>query len=140
LVRAGSFLLGKNDVLNNAYFGFTSEPTTTTSSGSTNTTRSTWARPLHLTTVTTIGSVNVYWREFEKGYVYVNPTATDVGSVTLPQPLQQLTRANLLSPISSIPSVTSIALNGHNAAILLKTVVVPPIIDTVAPSVPTGFK
>src|SRR5260221_11625858 len=96
--------------------------------------------PFGLYTLTTVGWVNVYGRECEKGYVYVTPTATDVGSVTLPQPLQQLTRANLLSPISSIPSVTSIALNGHNAAILLKTVVVPPIIDTVAPSVPTGLK
>ena len=136
----GSFLLGKNDLLNNAYFGFTS---------GTNYNNIQWfneydkidlGKAVAPYTVTTIGSVNVYWREFEKGYVYVNPTATDVGSVTLPQPLQQLTGANLLSPISSIPSVTSIALNGHNAAILLKTVVVPPIIDTVAPSVPTGFK
>jgi hypothetical protein len=134
----GSFLLGKNDVLNNAYFAFTS---------GTNYNNIQWyneydkidlGKAIGPYTMTTIGSVNVYRREFEKGYVYVNPTATDVASVTLPQALQQLTRDNLLSPLSSIPSVSSIALNGHNAAILLKTVVVPPVIDTVAPSTPTG--
>src|SRR6266853_489611 len=136
----GSFLLGKNDVLNNAYFAFTSGTNYDSIQWYNEYDKIDLGKAIGPYTVTTIGSVNVYWREFEKGYVYVNPTATDVGSVTLPQPLQQLTCANLLSPISSIPSVTSIALNGHNAAILLKTVVVPPIIDTVAPSVPTGFK
>src|SRR6267378_6371545 len=110
----GSFLLVKNDVLNNAYFAFTS---------GTNYNNIQWfneydkidlGKAVAPYTVTTIGSVNVYWREFEKGYVYVNPTATDVGSVTLPQASWQLTHDNLLSPIGSIPSVTSIALNGHN--------------------------
>src|SRR6266571_4973803 len=135
----GSFLLGKNDVLNNAYFAFTS---------GTNYDSIQWyneydhidlGKALGPYAVTTIGSANVYWREFEKGYVYVNATGTDVASLTLPQALQQLTRDNLLSPLSSIPSVTSIALNAHNAAILLKTVIVPPVIDTVAPSTPTGL-
>src|SRR6266699_2224788 len=135
----GSFLLGKNDVLNNAYFMFTV---------TTNDNNIQWyneydhidlGKALGAYTVATIGGVNVYSREFEKGYVYVNPTANNVASITLPQATQQLTHDNLLSPLSSIPSVTSIALNGHNAAILLKTVVVPPVIDTVAPSTPTGL-
>src|SRR5213596_3288618 len=135
----GSYLLSKNDVLNNAYFAFTS---------GTNYDSIQWyneydhidlGKALGPYAVTTIGSANVYRREFEKGYVYVNPTGTDVTSLTLPQALQQLTRDNLLSPLSSIPSVTSIPLNAHNAAILLKTVIVPPVVDTVAPSTPTAL-
>src|SRR5207247_1683265 len=135
----GSYLLSKNDVLNNAYFAFTS---------GTNYDSIQWyneydhidlGKALGPYAVTTIGSANVYRREFEKGYVYVNPTGTDVTSLTLPQALQQLTRDNLLSPLSSIPSLTSIPLNAHNAAILLKTVIVPPVVDTVAPSTPTGL-
>jgi len=138
----GSFLLSKNDVQNNAYFAFTS---------GTNYNNIQWfneydkidlGKAVGPYTVTTIGSVNVYRREFEKGYVYVNPTATDVPSVTLPQALQQLNRANLLSPLSSIPSVTSIALGSHNAAILLKTAIAPippPAIAPVLPAVPSGL-
>jgi chitodextrinase len=134
----GSYLLGKNDVLNNAYFAFTSQTNYNNIQWYNEYDKIDLGKAIGAYTVTTIGSVNVYRREFEKGYVYVNPTATDVASVTLPQALRQLTRANLLSPLDSIPSVTSITLNGHNAAILLKTVVVP-VVDTVAPSTPTGL-
>jgi hypothetical protein len=72
------------------------------------------------TAVTANGPANVYWREFERGYVYVNPTPNDVPSVTLPQASRQLTHDNLNSPRDSIPSVSEISLNGHHAAILLK--------------------
>jgi hypothetical protein len=41
--------------------------------------------------------VNIYSREFEKGYVYVNPTATNVASVDLPQASRQITHDNLFS-------------------------------------------
>ncbi len=73
------------------------------------------------TAVTANGPANVYWREFEGGYVYVNPTPNDVASVSLPQASRQLTHDNLNSPRDSIPSVSAISLNGHHAAILLKT-------------------
>jgi Rne/Rng family ribonuclease len=53
-------------------------------------------RALGSYTVTTIGGVNIYSREFEKGYVYVNPTANNVASVTLPQASRQLTHGNLV--------------------------------------------
>jgi hypothetical protein len=49
--------------------------------------------------VTTIGSVNVYWREFERGYVYVNHP-NDVASVILPQAPRQLTRDNMTATTS----------------------------------------
>jgi chitodextrinase len=136
----GSFLLGKNDTLNNAYFGFF---------GNNASYDKIWwydeydkidlGKALGPYTVTAIGGVNIYSREFERGYVLVNPTANNVASVTLPQPIQQLTHATLLSLLSSIPIVTSVPLNAHNAAILLKTVVAPPVVDTTAPSTPAGL-
>src|SRR5438477_39815 len=72
------------------------------------------------TAETANGPANVYWREFERGYVYVNPSPNDVDSVTLPQASRQLTHDNLNSPRDSIPSVSAISLNSHHAAILLK--------------------
>jgi chitodextrinase len=129
----GSFLLGKNDALNNAYFSFTGNGTSYD--------KIWWnaeydhidlGKALGSYTVTTISGVNIYSREFEKGYVYVNPTPANVASVTLPQASQQLTHDNLLWPLSSIPSVNAIALSGHSAAILLKA-------DTTPPTVPTGL-
>src|SRR5258708_5915769 len=129
----GSFLLGKNDALNNAYFSF--------SGNGTGYDKIWWndeydhidlGKALGPYTATTIGGVNIYSREFEKGYVYVNPTPANVASVTLPQASQQLTPDNLLSPVSSLPSANAIALSGHSAAILLKA-------DTTPPTVPTGL-
>jgi len=131
----GSFLLGKNDTLNNAYFTFF---------GNNYSVNRIWwfdeydkidlGKALGSYSVTTIGGVNIYSREFERGYVLVNPTATKVASVTLPRASWQLTHDNLLSPLSSVPIVSSISLNGHNAAILLNA---PP--DTTAPSTPAGL-
>ena len=131
----GSFLLGKNDTLNNAYFTFL---------GNNYSANRIWwfdeydkidlGKALGSYAVKAINGVNIYSREFEKGYVLVNPTATNVASVTLPQASWQLTHDNLLSPLSSVPIVSSISLNGHNGAILLKA---PP--DATAPSTPTGL-
>jgi chitodextrinase len=133
----GSFLLGKNDQLNNAYFMF---------SGGSGYDKIWWydeydnidlGKAIGPYAVMTIGSVNIYWREFERGYVYVNPTPNNVTSVNLPQESRQLTRDNMTSLPDSIASISAISLNGHHAAILLKTVVAPTA-DTTAPSVPTG--
>jgi hypothetical protein len=117
----GSFLLGKNDTLNNSYFGFF---------GNNASYNKIWWYPeydnidlgkaLGPYTVRALGGVNVYSREFEKGYVLVNPTANNVASVALPQPVQQLTHDTLLSALGSVPAVTAIPLRAHNAAILVK--------------------
>src|SRR5437879_29129 len=127
----GSFLLTKNDQLNNSYFMF---------NGGSGYTKIWWydeydmiylgksVAPYAVTPIdTSNGPVNVYWREFEKGYVYVNPTPNNVASVTLPQacqatpnPCRQLTHDNLLSPPSSLPPVTAIPFGRHNAAIISK--------------------
>ncbi|MDB5244204.1 MAG: hypothetical protein JWN18_74 [Parcubacteria group bacterium] len=134
----GSFLLAKNDVLNNAYFMFNG------GSGY----DKIWyydeydaidlGKALGSYATSSVSGVTIYSREFEKGYVVVNPTVTDVASWTVPQTSKQLTHANFLSPLSTIPSVTSIALPGHTSTLLMKTTLTPPS-DTVAPSVPSGL-
>ncbi len=168
----GSYLLGKNDVLGNAYFSFHGGDSDYNKiiwydeydkidlgkalggnayfsfhGGDSDYNKIIWydeydkidlGKALGSYAVTTIGGVNIYSREFEKGYVYVNPTG-NVASVTLPQASRQLTHDNLLSVLDSIPIVSSISLSGHNAAVLLKTAIAPPVVDTTAPSTPTGF-
>jgi hypothetical protein len=133
----GSYLLGKNDVLNNAYFMF--------HGGDSDYNKIIWydeydkidlGKALGSYAVTTIGGVNIYSREFEKGSVYVNPTGS-VASVGLPQVGRQLTHDNLLSVLDTLPLVSSVSLIGHSTAIVLKTVATPP--DTAAPSTPTGL-
>ena len=134
----GSFLLGKNDALG-TFFSF--------HGGDSDYNKIIWydeydkidlGKALGSYTVTTIGGVNIYSREFEKGYVYVNPTPNNVASVTLPQASRQLTHGNLLSLLDSVPIVNTVSLNGFNAAILVKTVVAP-VVDITAPSTPAGL-
>jgi len=116
----GSFAMGKNDTLNNAYFMF---------NGGSGYNKIWWfdeydkidlGKALGSYTVSSIGGVNIYSREFEKGYVYVNPTATDIAAITLPQASRPLSHDNILSAVSSITAVSTIPLKSHNAAILLK--------------------
>jgi hypothetical protein len=115
----GSFLLGKRDAPNNAYFFFSGR----------------WAsfdrnwyfdeydmidlgRALGGYALTPVGGVTVYQREFERGFVYVNPTLT---GVTVATPAgRHRTHANLNTPSSLLPVVTSIQLDSHSAAIVLK--------------------
>ena len=134
----GSFLLGKNDERGNAYFTFVD---------GNDYNRITWfeeydrldlGRALGAYRVTPIGGVNVYWREFERGYVYVNPTASDVASIALPQSVRLLTRATLGTLEELLPLVATMPLAGHHAAFVLKTTETPAA-DTQAPTVPTGL-
>jgi chitodextrinase len=134
----GSFLLGKNDQLGNAYFTFVDGGGYNKMPWYAEYDRLDLGRAIGAYRVTSIGGVNVYWREFEKGYVYVNPTATDVAALALPQPVRQLTRALLGEVIDALPIVTTIPLKGHHAAFLLKTTQ-DTAADTQAPSVPTGL-
>jgi chitodextrinase len=134
----GSFLLARNDDLGNAYFMFR---------GGSGYNKVWWheeydridlGKAVRPYAVRNLGTVNVYWREFEKGYVYVNPTDREATSVTLPQPGRRLTRANMNTAPDSIPSVSAIALKRHQAAFVLK-VAAPPPPDTTAPTVPAGL-
>ncbi|HXF15409.1 MAG TPA: fibronectin type III domain-containing protein, partial [Burkholderiales bacterium] len=133
----GSFSLGKNDTLNNSYFMF---------NGGSGYNQLWWfdeydkldlGKTIGSYKVTSISGVNIYWREFEKGYVYVNPTATNVSAITLPQASRQITHDTLFSTLSSLPTVNTISLRAHNAAFLTKTTASS--VDTIAPSVPIGL-
>lgn len=118
----GSFLLGKNDSPNNAYFFF---------SGAWASADRLWyfdeydmldlGRAMGAYTVTTAGGADVYWREFEKGYVYVNPTLNGATVSTPPGcTCRQRTHEDLTTPSSLLPVVTSVQLGAHSATILLK--------------------
>jgi len=136
----GSFLLAKNDELGNAYFMF---------NGGSGYNRIWWfdeydnidlGRAVGGYRVTSIGGVNIYWREFERGYVYVNPTANNVASLALPQAARLLARDTLGALPELLPLVDSIALAGHHAAFVLKADAgAPPAPDTTAPTVPAGL-
>jgi hypothetical protein len=122
----GSFLLGKQDAPNDAYFYFSGDGATYASF---------WWHDEYIMidlgkavapyTVSPIGGVNIYSREFQKGYVYVNPSDHTGGSVTVSLPpgctCRERTHENLYTPSSQLPVVTSIRLSAHNAAIVLKT-------------------
>jgi hypothetical protein len=71
--------------------------------------------------VNTYDGANIYWREFEDGYVYVNPTRENVTSIPLPRRAKLLTPANLQGDPDTLPDQTSINLNAHRAAILYKS-------------------
>jgi Hypothetical glycosyl hydrolase family 15 len=120
----GSFMLGKNDVLNNAFFMFSNDKYD----------RIWWfdeydkldlGKALgnyQVRSVTSGGKpVNVYWRRFQRGYVFVNPNETaDVTNLTLPAALRQRTHTNLNQAAASLPVVTTLArLRSHEAAVFL---------------------
>ncbi len=71
--------------------------------------------------LTVHGGTNIYWREFAKGYVYVNPTGSDCSSIPLPVPCKQLSHATINEDLEGFPDVTNISLDSHRAAIVLKT-------------------
>jgi hypothetical protein len=114
----GSYHIGKNTVDNNSYFGFTN---------SYNAIR--WydeydyidlGQAMSKYKVTNYDGTKIYWREFEKGYVFVNPTNHDVSSVSLPQACKQLTHDNLKKDPGALAKISAISLKANRAAILLK--------------------
>lgn len=114
----GSYHLGKNTVDNNSYWGFSESYN-----------KATWydefdyidlGPALGKYKVTTYGGKNIYWREFERGYVYVNPTRYSVSAISLPKKCKQLTRNNFKKNPATLASINTINLKGHRAAFLLK--------------------
>jgi chitodextrinase len=134
----GSFLLGKNDLLGNAYFTFVDGNSYNRIPWFAEYDSLDFGRALGAYQVASVGGVNLYWREFERGYVYVNPTASNIASIPLPQPARQLLREALGTLADLLPIVTAIPLKGHHAAFVLKTTETPAA-DTQAPTVPTGL-
>jgi len=118
----GSYLLGKNDALDNAYFTFSNKIDKYY--------KLYWydeyeridlGRAVGEYQITVYGGRNIYWRQFEKGYVYVNPTTGDVAGIPLPEPCKQLSHATINDDPATFPDVTSISLAAHRAAILIKS-------------------
>ena len=115
----GSYLLGKNDNLNNGYFMFGTHPYNTIP----------WfdeydkidlGKAVAEYNTTNYSGTNIYWREFEKGYVYVNPTKYAVSAISLPKTCKELTHDNFKNDPNTIPSINAINLKGNHSAILLK--------------------
>ncbi|MGD9123018.1 MAG: hypothetical protein PVG59_20230, partial [Desulfobacterales bacterium] len=69
------------------------------------------------------GKVNIYFREFEKGYVFVNPTQWNAITISLPQFCKQRTHDNLDQSIDSLPDILTINLDAHRAALSYKSIV-----------------
>jgi len=70
-----------------------------------------------------ISGQTIYYREFQKGFVYVNHengTGAGVTGISLPEPCKQITHTNHLSELSSIQTITTIDLPKRRAAILFK--------------------
>jgi len=118
----GSFLLGKNEVRGNDVFYFSNSYNAYV--------KLYWydeydridLGPAVSTYVKTVyAGRNIYWREFEKGYVYVNPTGGDCSSIPLPEACKQLSHATINDDPAGFPDVMNIALPSHRAAMLLKT-------------------
>ena len=71
----------------------------------------------------TIGGASVYTREFERGWVLVNPSDNvDATAVKLPAPGRVRTHANLHVAESELPVVGSVALPAHRGMFVLRAV------------------
>lgn len=70
--------------------------------------------------VMNIEETNIYIREFEKGYIMVNPTLKSVLSLPLPVICAQLTHENLNTDFSTLPGIAIIELPSHHGVVLLK--------------------
>ncbi|MFC1610552.1 putative glycoside hydrolase [Myxococcota bacterium] len=114
----GSYLIGKNEVANNSYLSLAGH-----------TLDLTWPAELdelHLGSAVAPYQVidhnghNVYLREFEVGYVAVNPTTSDAADLPLPEPCKVLNHDNFQQPLAALPSVTNLSLSSHRAVVLMK--------------------
>jgi len=117
-----SYQLARRDNPNNCYFSFTSPSDKSNyvvpwfgEFDSIN-----LGRALGAYKVQQVGGMNVYYREFEKGFVYVNPASSDVASVLLPQTCVQVTHERLNKDFETLPVVTAVVLPAHTGVIVVK--------------------
>ena len=132
-----SYHLGKNTVDNNTYFGFTREPY---SSGEYyGEFDIDLGEALDTFKVTNIGGNNIYFREFELGYVYVNPTRNDVSNISLPVTCKRLTHDNFRDNPTTIPDNDMLSLESNRGTMLLKTVPDQPCDGVVCDNICDGY-
>lgn len=66
----------------------------------------------------------LYYREFERGYVLVNPNNTVLSGIPVAaqfgEPMRRIRRADLDDPLTTIPTVSTVSLNKARAAIFRK--------------------
>lgn len=119
-----SYHLAKNTVDNNTYFSFTAK----TYSDATyyDEYDINLGNAIDTFKVTNIGGNNIYYREFERGYVYVNPTKNNVSNIALPETCRQLTHTNFKNDPATIQTRNTINLVSHRGTFLLKSSVSPP--------------
>lgn len=70
--------------------------------------------------VRSVEETNIYLREFEKGYIMVNPTLKGVLSVPLPVSCVQLTHENINTDLNSLTSIDSVDIPAHHGVVLFK--------------------
>lgn len=78
----------------------------------------------------TINGSEIFLREFENGYVYVNPTNNNVNDISLPGIGRQISYNNFNSDISTLPIIKSFNLMAHRGTIIIKA-----FIDSIKPTV-----
>ena len=119
----GSYLVGKNDSKNNSFFQFYhSQAHYNTADVYYDEYGIDLGKAVDDYQVTAYNKNNIYWREFDKGYVFVNPTTSDVSSIRLPETCKQFTHSNINTAPEALPDITSINLKSHRAAILYKKI------------------
>lgn len=114
-----SYHLGKNAVDNNTYFSFTAN--TYSDAVYYDEYDIDLGNAIDTLKVTNIGGNNIYYREFKKGYVYVNPTRHNVLNIPLPETCKQLTHTNFKNDPATILNTTTINLVSHRGTFLSKS-------------------
>ena len=114
-----SYHLARRDEPNNSYFMF----------GSTGYKTAWWfdeydkinlGKALGTYKTQAIAGTTIYYREFEQGYVLVNPTTTDIQSFQLPQSCVERTHNNLTTDASKLSVISTIAIPSHHGVICQK--------------------
>jgi hypothetical protein len=114
-----SYHLARKDAPNNAYFMF----------GGTTYKSTPWfdeydrinlGKAVSIYSSTTVAGVKIYFREFEKGFVFVNSTTVDAKAVPLPVQCVQITHENINVDPIGLPVISNINIPSHNGIIVLK--------------------
>jgi len=79
-----------------------------------------FGKPLSSYKIESIQGTNIYYREFQKGYVFVNPTPKDILSVPLPTSCIQIKSGFDQKRLSGLSCVNQIELPAHHGVFLYK--------------------
>ena len=121
----GSYSLGRNHVDDNSYFGFSVvdynslpwfDEYDSMDGGNLD-----LGGALGTYRIVQTSGLNIYWRAFERGYVYVNPTFKNASGISLPESCKEVTHSSLKSDLATTPDTNTINLNAHRAVFLYKS-------------------